>query len=115
VLAGEAEDLAAPKMGLVLSVLSLRRERPDLFTSYAPVQVRGDAADHAIAFDRGGVVAVATRLPVTLAARGGWGETRLDLPPGTWTDLLTGAETDGGLATLLEPYPVALLVRSGGG
>ena len=112
VLAGEAEDDAWPKLALVLSVLGLRRERPDLFASYAPVSVTGEAADHAIAFDRGGFVLVATRLPVGLGARGGWGDTRLQLPPGSWTDLLTGATTDGGLAELLEPYPVALLVRA---
>ena len=114
VLAGEVDDDAWPKLALVLSVLSLRRERPGLFASYAPVPVTGDAADHAIAFDRGGFVAVATRLPVGLGARGGWGDTRLDLPDGTWTDLLTGRATDGGLADLLEPYPVALLVRADG-
>jgi (1->4)-alpha-D-glucan 1-alpha-D-glucosylmutase len=112
VLAGEAEDAAWPKMALVLSVLSLRRERPDLFGSYSPVPVTGEAADHAIAFDRGGFVLVATRLPVGLGARGGWADTRLQLPRGSWTDLLTGATTDGALAELLEPYPVALLVRA---
>ena len=112
VLAGETEDAAWPKMALVLSVLSLRRERPDLFASYDPVPVTGAAAEHAIAFDRGGFVLVATRLPVGLGERGGWGDTRLQLPPGSWSDLLTGATTDGGLAELLEPYPVALLVRA---
>ena len=36
---------------------------------------RGAAADHVLAFDRGGAVTVVTRLPVGLAARGGWGDT----------------------------------------
>src|SRR3712207_7337462 len=40
--------------------------------------------------DRGGVVAVGTRLPVGLAAEG-WGDTALQLPTGAWRDLLTGA------------------------
>ena len=35
----------------------------------------GEAADHVLAFDRGGAITVATRLPVGLAARGGWGDT----------------------------------------
>ena len=39
--------------------------------------VVGEASDHAIAFDRGGALAVATRLPVGLARRGGWGDTVL--------------------------------------
>ena len=45
----------------------------------APVLADGPAAEHVLAFDRGGVVAVATRLPVGLARRGGWGDTTLSL------------------------------------
>lgn len=111
VLAGEADDAAWPKLALVLTLLTLRRERPALFSSYRPVTATGGAAEHAIAFDRGGLVAVATRLPVGLGARGGWGDTRLELPSGSWTDLLTGRPTDGVLAELLDPYPVAVLLR----
>ena len=99
------------KTGVVLSALTLRRERPDLFSTYAPVTAVGEAADHVVAFDRGGAVAVATRLPLGLAARGGWGDTVLDLPPGAWTDLITGRPTDGSLASLLADHPVALLVK----
>jgi (1->4)-alpha-D-glucan 1-alpha-D-glucosylmutase len=64
--------------------------------------------------DRGGVIAVATRLPVALARRGGWGDTVLlhrDLPV---QDALTGRRFDGGpilMADLLDTYPVALLVE----
>ena len=100
------------KTGVVLSALTLRRERPDLFATYSPVDVDGGAAGHLVAFDRGGVVAVATRLPVGLAARG-WGDTVLDLPSGAWTDILTGRATDGGVAAMLAQHPVALLVRDG--
>jgi (1->4)-alpha-D-glucan 1-alpha-D-glucosylmutase len=59
------------------------------------------------------VVAVATRLPVGLAARGGWGETTLALPEGSWTDALTGFSTSSRvpLADLLTRYPVALLLN----
>ena len=35
----------------------------------------GEAAAHVLAFDRGGAVTVATRLPLGLVARGGWGDT----------------------------------------
>jgi (1->4)-alpha-D-glucan 1-alpha-D-glucosylmutase len=63
-----------------------------------------------LAFDRGGAITVATRLPVGIAARG-WGDTTLDLPPGEWHDILTGAPADGVLADLLATHPVALLVR----
>ena len=71
----------------------------------------GSAAGHVVAYDRGGAVSVVTRLPVGLAAAGGWGDTTLDLPDGQWHDVLTGLDTDGRLAELLGVHPVALLVR----
>jgi (1->4)-alpha-D-glucan 1-alpha-D-glucosylmutase len=68
-----------------------------------------------VAFDRGGVVAVATRLPAGLA-RDGWGDTALQLPNGAWRDLLTGERIVSDVAgvavdVLLARLPVALLVR----
>lgn len=106
-----AEDPAWLKLAVVVSALSLRRDRPELFTGYTPLSAAGEAAQHVLAFDRGGVVAVATRLPARLAARGGWGDTELVLPPGSWSDVLTGAPAGSRLAELLGTYPVALLVR----
>lgn len=111
VLAGTDEDDAATKLHVTCTALTLRRERPELFTGYAPVAATGERAGHVVAFDRGGAIAVATRLPVGLAAAGGWGDTTLDLPEGRWHDLLTGLDTDGRLADLLAAHPVALLVR----
>ena len=72
----------------------------------------GPAADHIVAYDRGGAVTVATRLPVGLAARGGWADTELTLD-GDWTDRLTGRTYAGpiALADLLATYPVSLLTR----
>jgi (1->4)-alpha-D-glucan 1-alpha-D-glucosylmutase len=70
-----------------------------------------------VAFQRSSsLVAVATRLPVGLAARGGWGDTVLALPDGAadWHDVVTDTAVDGAaprLAELLARYPVALLVR----
>ena len=98
VLAGAAEVDAATKLHVTCTALTLRRERPELFTGYTPVTASGSAAAHAVAFDRGGAIAVATRLPVGLAAAGGWGDTALDLPEGAWHDVLTGLDTDGRLA-----------------
>jgi (1->4)-alpha-D-glucan 1-alpha-D-glucosylmutase len=112
VLAGTAEDDAAAKLHVTCSALTLRRERPELFTSYAPVAASGSAAGHVVAYDRGGVITVVTRLPVGLAVSGGWGDTSLDLPEGRWHDVLTGVDTDGRLADLLATHPVALLVRA---
>ncbi|ANH37917.1 Maltooligosyl trehalose synthase [Nocardioides dokdonensis FR1436] len=105
------DDPGAAKLHVTAAALRLRRDRPELFTGYAPVSATGEAAEHVVAFDRGGALTVATRLPVGLADRGGWGDTRLDLPTGRWRDTLTGDVTDGDLTTLLATYPVALLVK----
>ena len=110
VLAGTAEDDADAKLHLTRAALTLRRDRPDLFTTYAPVAATGPAADHVLAFERGGAITVATRLPVGLAATG-WGATELTLPPGSWTDALTGRPASSSLADLLAEHPVALLVK----
>jgi (1->4)-alpha-D-glucan 1-alpha-D-glucosylmutase len=71
----------------------------------------GPRSDHLIGFDRGSLVAMATRLPVGLAARGGWGATHVRLPAGSWRDLLTGADHSGEVQvrTILSRFPVALL------
>ena len=99
VLAGEDAE-GAEKLRIVRRALTLRRERPELFSSYTPLEAEGPAADHVLAFDRGGAVTVVTRLPVGLAARGGWGDTVLHL------------DTPTTVAEVLGDSPVALLVRS---
>jgi (1->4)-alpha-D-glucan 1-alpha-D-glucosylmutase len=107
------DDRGDAKLHVVATVLRLRRDRPELFTGYQPVEALGPAADHALAFDRGGLVSVVTRLPVGLACAGGWGDTTLELPRGTFRDVLTGREADPRLARLLSDLPVAVLVREG--
>jgi (1->4)-alpha-D-glucan 1-alpha-D-glucosylmutase len=102
----------AAKLWVVSRALRLRHEWPDLFAAYTPLTASGPAAEHAVAFDRGGAVTVATRLPVGLERAGGWGDTTLQLG-GTVTDLITGRRVSGevALSDLLATYPVALLVR----
>lgn len=104
----------AAKLLVTSRVLRLRRDQPQRFAGYAPVVARGAAAGHLVGFDRGGVVAVATRLPVRLARRGGWGDTVLPLRAGRWTDTLTGTLFPAAprVADVLARYPVALLVHS---
>ncbi|WP_219416342.1 malto-oligosyltrehalose synthase [Pseudonocardia nigra] len=107
----------AAKLLVTAGALRLRRWRPEAFAGYRPLPAEGPAATHAVAFQRSpALVAVATRLPVGLAERGGWGDTLLPLPDGAddWTDVVTGAPVDGSaplLSRLLDRYPVALLVR----
>ena len=96
-----------------LPALRLRRDRPELFTTYRPLEVVGEASDHAVAFDRGGAVTVVTRLSIGLERRGGWGDSAIVLADGHWHDVLTDRIHDGGtmpLDDLLDTYPVALLV-----
>jgi len=112
-LVGGLEDPGTAKLHVVTTALRLRRDRPGLFTTYAGVGAEGSAADHVLAFDRGGALTVATRLPLGLVEGGGWGDTRLDLPPGRWRDVLTDRLTDGSVGSLLSAYPVALLVKEG--
>ncbi|MFF4965955.1 malto-oligosyltrehalose synthase [Streptomyces sp. NPDC001037] len=110
------------KDALTAAALRLRARRPGAFgtaASYAPLVADGPAAEHCLAFTRSGeVVTVVTRLSLRLAESGGWRDTRLDLPPGRWTDALNpGREFTGDtrVADLLDRFPVALLERSGEG
>jgi (1->4)-alpha-D-glucan 1-alpha-D-glucosylmutase len=110
------DDTGAAKLLVVSRTLRARRDHPEWFAGYEPVEATGSAAEHVVAFDRGGAVTVATRLPVGLAELGGWGDTGLRVPTGAWRDLLTGSRvvSDAAgvpLAGLLGRLPVALLVR----
>ena len=74
----------------------------------------GPADRHVVAFDRGGAITVATRLPVGLSSLGGWGDHPADLPaPAPWRDVVSDRVVGPDLADVLATYPVALLVREG--
>ena len=88
--------------------------RPELFTGYRPVPAHGPVGRHVVAFDRGGAIAVATRLPLGLARAGGWRDTspvtsrsrgeRTCSPAGS---TVAGRPPAG--TTCWPTYPVALL------
>ncbi|MEO5920989.1 MAG: malto-oligosyltrehalose synthase [Pseudolysinimonas sp.] len=104
----------AAKLLVTSRALRARRDRPELFTGYTPLIATGPAAGNLVAADRGGAIAAATRLPVGLAAGGGWRDTFATLPDGPFLDVLTGARHPGGatpVAEILAGYPVALLLR----
>ena len=103
------------KLWLTSRVLRARREHPELFAGYRHVTVRGTAGQHAIAYDRGGAIAVATRLPVGLERGGGWGATSVDVGGAGRREVLTGRSYTGEvlLADLLSTYPAALLIDGG--
>jgi (1->4)-alpha-D-glucan 1-alpha-D-glucosylmutase len=111
----------ARKLLVTTSALRLRRRHPEWFTgpeaTYTPLTVEGPTRDHAIAFARSdGAVTVATRLPATLRASGGWADTTLLVPAAEngWLCVLTGDHYPGGpvaLADLTARLPVVLLER----
>ena len=103
-----------PKLWLIHQALHLRRQMPDSFDSsggYEPLSSRGSKAAHVLAFVRGGqVISLCPRLPLSLA--GQWENTVLDLPEGTWHNLLTNTTFSGRtqhVHDLLNDFPVALL------
>ncbi|GAC1591278.1 MAG: malto-oligosyltrehalose synthase [Acidimicrobiales bacterium] len=116
-----------PKLLVIREALALRHRRPACFgptAGYTPVVSTGARAAHVVTFGRGPagssseVVTVVPRLVMGLEAAGGWGETVVAVPPGSWRDVLGGAEyeiTDAGVLVrrLLEAFPVALLEREG--
>lgn len=105
------------KLLVTSRALRLRRDRPELFQGYSPVTAKGPAADHVLAFHRGGdgalgALTLATRLPAGLAADGGWRDTAVELSVAV-RDELTGNSYGPGsvpVADVLRTYPVALLV-----
>ena len=113
----------AAKILVTSRALRLRREHPEWFdprASQTPLFAIGPAAGHAVALLRGeNAATVGTRLPAGLERAGGWRDTALPLPPGTWRCRLSGkayrvdAQSGVGLplAWLTEHLPVALLVR----
>ncbi|MFC6592660.1 hypothetical protein ACFP81_12095 [Deinococcus lacus] len=114
VLAAEAGPVPThedAKLLLTQRALHLRRDRPELFSGYQPLHAVGSRAEHVFAFDRGGAISVVTRLPLGLQRAGGWEETCLALPSGTWRDALTNLDWSGQplLSELLRQLPVALL------
>ncbi|MGA5472163.1 malto-oligosyltrehalose synthase [Streptomyces arboris] len=116
------EGPAEEKQEVTAAALGLRRELPEVFGesgTYVPVEARGAAAGHVVAFSRSGEVVVAvTRLSLRLAEDGGWRDTVVELPDGgPWRDALNregGREFAGGAVAAGELFgerPVALLRR----
>jgi (1->4)-alpha-D-glucan 1-alpha-D-glucosylmutase len=114
-----AMEEGLPKLWVIRQALGLRGASPQAFGpdgSYRPLYARGEKADHLIAFVRGErIVTLAPRLVMQL--NGEWSQTTVELPRGTWKNILTGDDVEGGvneLRNLLTRFPVGLLVRNPG-
>src|SRR5579859_7030010 len=106
-------DEGAPKLWLIARLLDRRRSDPELFTAlaYQPLEAAGAKARHVVAFGRDRLAVIVPRLPAGLG--GVWAGTTIELPRGSWEDVLTGARREGRVevAALLEAFPVAVLSR----
>ncbi|HSP39176.1 MAG TPA: malto-oligosyltrehalose synthase [Frankiaceae bacterium] len=114
------DDSGAAKLHLVRAALQVRRAHPEWFGvdgDYQPLTATGAAADYVLAFARAGrCLTIVPRLALGLRRAGGWKDTAVPLPPGTWVDAFTGRRHGGAagdsayLLKLLRDFPVALLV-----
>jgi (1->4)-alpha-D-glucan 1-alpha-D-glucosylmutase len=113
-------DPGTAKLAVVRHALELRRRRRPCFVGaeagYEPIRATGPAAEHAVAFSRGGaVVTIVPRLSLRRELDGGWRDTTVELPEGEWTDVFTGASRNSGptaVSDVLGDFPVALLERA---
>jgi (1->4)-alpha-D-glucan 1-alpha-D-glucosylmutase len=105
------DGTGAAKLWATAQALRARAEHSELFASYRPVSADGPAADHLVAYDRGGAITLATRLPIGLTRSGGWGDTTIGLPQAV-EDRLTGRRFSGAarVADVLVDLPIALLL-----
>jgi (1->4)-alpha-D-glucan 1-alpha-D-glucosylmutase len=115
-------DEGLPKLHVIRQALYLRRRRPELFSpeegSYRALYAEGDAANHVVAYLRGGkALTIVPRLVMQFG--GDWKNTAVEVPEGRWHNVMTKetlATRSGGrmrLRTILERFPVALLVKEG--
>jgi (1->4)-alpha-D-glucan 1-alpha-D-glucosylmutase len=106
------DDSGAAKLHVVSRALRLRREHPDWFLtagSYQPLE----AGPRALAFTRADSVVTVVPLRAVATTGSGWGDDTVELPAGTWQNVLTGRIVDSNrLADLLVDFPVALLVKA---
>lgn len=110
-------DDGLPKLWTIQQALRLRGRRSEAFSvngDYTPMLASGKYADHIIAYARGAdVIVVAPRL--LLSVSDGWANTALDLPRGSWHNVLTSQNLPAGtlpIGDLLSEFPIALLERS---
>ncbi len=119
---GELDDPGAVKLALWRRLLAHRSQRPDVYdsTTYDPLAVEGAASSRTVAFTRGDLVVVAAldagaEAPSD-AASDAASDAKVELPAGSWLDVLRGECHDGGphaRRNLLGRFPVAVLERDG--
>jgi (1->4)-alpha-D-glucan 1-alpha-D-glucosylmutase len=111
-LASRDPDLR--KLYVTHRLLQLRRSFPAWFgaeASYRPIAGSGRHAERILSFARGTQLIVAVPR-LTAAIADNWGDSRIELPRGTWENVLCAARVRDGLASeLFAQIPAAVLVR----
>lgn len=110
----EADEVGRTKLRLLHRLLLHRRGCPAAYDpgGYEALALRGRRAAQVVAFRRPSLAVVVPRL-----GDDEWGDTAVDLPGGSWTDVVTGRPVDGGrqlLDGLFARFPVAVLARTSG-
>jgi len=112
---GESES-GMPKLWVAYTALNLRRTHPEWFddsATYTPLIAEGAESEHFVGFLRArSVAACVPRWSLTL--QDNWADSIVNLPPGSWNNLLTSQTLEGGrveVAALFEHFPVALLTQ----
>ncbi len=106
------------KLALTHLLLDLRRQDEALFADggYEPLAIEGAKSDQALGYARSHgdsrLLVLFARYPGLRDADPDWGDATVQLPPGHWTDWLSGRRIEGGpvpLATLFASLPVVVL------
>ncbi len=110
-----AGDLSQAKLWTIRRILAIRKRAPELFDgAYRALHAAGPHAHRVFAFSRGeDLVTVVPRLS---AGAEGWRDTTLELPEGSWRDVLSERTVAGGtvpVALVWTALPVAVLVSDG--
>ncbi|HEY1986386.1 MAG TPA: malto-oligosyltrehalose synthase [Terracidiphilus sp.] len=109
-------DSGLPKLWVVYTALTVRDRHPEYFdgeADYTPLRTTESKGEHLVAYVRSGRVAtVVPRWPIKLGDS--WSGSVIELPQGTWKNLLTSETLQGGrvrIQALLQRFPVALLEK----
>ncbi|MEP6716393.1 MAG: malto-oligosyltrehalose synthase [Terriglobia bacterium] len=109
-------DDGLPKLWAIRQALDTRRRYMECFGpqgTYRPVHAKGPGADRIVSFRRGEDIMLI--VPRFLYRARMWGDTTIEIPPGSWTNVLAGVTLEGGAASvddLFKKFPSALLTRT---
>lgn len=111
---GLISDVNDARMHLVTTALRVRQTYDLDEATYLPLSARGPQDRHLLGFQRGdNVLVLVTRRQISLNRGGGWADTTVVLPEGTWQDALGNTIFSGtvSVASMFDQRPYSILVR----